>query len=51
MHCRLRHHLEALNRGVGGLHRLEPERRSAQPLDRAMIRLKTIVEELCLPVF
>ena len=47
MHWRFRiipHHLEAFDGGIGRLRRLEPERRSAQPLDRAVLGLDALVE-------
>ena len=44
------HHLEAFDGGVGRLHRLEPERRSAQPLDRAVVSLDAVVEVFRLTV-
>src|SRR5512132_2301388 len=44
------HHLEAFDGGVGRFHRLEPERRSAQPLDRAVVALDAVVEVFRLTV-
>jgi hypothetical protein len=44
------HHLEAFDGGIGRLHRLEPECRPAQPLDRAVVGLDAVVEVFRLTV-
>ena len=44
------HHLEALDRGVSGLQRLEPAHRADELLELAMVGLDDIVEVLHLPV-
>ena len=49
--CRAKtHHLEALDRGVSGLQRLEPAHRADELLELAMVGLDDIVEVLHLPV-
>ena len=44
------HHLEALDRGVGRLQRLEPAHRPDQLLELAVVGLDDVVEVLHLPV-
>jgi hypothetical protein len=45
------HHLEAFDGGGGRFHRLEPECRPAELLDRAVIGLDAVVEVFHLTVF
>lgn len=47
------HHLEALDRGIGRLHRLEPTPRTDELLELAVIRLDDVVQvfDLAMGVF